>query len=922
MARVILRGRDWDTATATSVLHRVVETGRGALILIEGVAGIGKSSVLASTVDQAKKLGFRVGASKTAEIDQMALGAPLLLALHSGPAPLVDAPTFETLEPMYDKYVWLVERIAVILEGIAARTPLLLAIDDVHWADTLTRFALHILPSRLAASPIVWVLTSRLLSQGVMVPDEIVAGAEQTTEVVRWTLGPLGEQDIDALAHDRLGAAPPVPVQEVLRSVGGNPFWAIQVLDGVARRGPGGLAAEDLGAELAAGLRRKLTAVTSATVALVELAAVWGRPLPMRTATTLLDAIAPSAALRALREAEDHGLLIISPLGIVVPHDLLREVIYAEIDASTRSELHRRCARHLSAEAGSAVAAGAHYMAMPSVGDFEAAQGLLLAAVDSTNAAPDQSAHLAMEAFRRLPAGHPRRQQLGGQVLNLLVDIQREIDAIRVADELIDEAPDADSAGQLHVRAGLALWQSGGFIAMERRADKALSRTGLTERTAAQLTSVRALAVTRTASALIAAEIAGAALAEGERLHDELAQRTALLALAEAARNVGDHQKALDWLRRSRSRDLGGYLAEEVRALQHLDRYDEAEQLLASARTEADSQADGTLPSVLFAKIWQDHNLARLDEAETSARILLRVSQYGANASFDMNARMILCGIAIYRGDLIRAREFVPSAGPEQGVNEELRVSRLRATQAWLASAEGDYQESARILRPLLTSADDGRQSWAWSPPWMRVFAIAGLAANDQHVYQRALTLAETAAQRNPTVPTLEGVAHQVRGLVTSDVQSLNQAVTLFRRGPRPLLLADGLADLGRTLLADDRNSEGCAALVEALSVYERIGATGPAVSVSALLSTQEGTHSRVAIKLPKRQSLKGYLALTPAELRVARLVARGYSSRSAATSLTVSTNTVNSQLRSIFNKLNVSSRVQLANELRDHGGI
>ena len=917
MARVILRGRERDTTAVASVLSRVSETGHGALIVIEGVPGIGKSSFLASAVEQAQVLGFRIGASKTAEIDQIALGAPLLLALHSGPTPLVDAETFETLEPIYDKYLWLVERIAVILERIAAQTPLIVAIDDVQWADRLTRFALHTLPSRLAASPIIWALTSRLSSDDVTVIDEIVSGAEQATEVVRWTLPALAEHDIDALADDRLGVTPVNAVRDVLRSVGGNPFWALQVLDGLARRDTQSLTAEDLGAELAEGLRRKLGVVAPATVAVVELAAVWGRPLPMGDATTLLASTSRSGVLKALREAEDHGLLAISPAGITVPHDLLREVIYAEMDGRTRSELHRRCARHLGAEPGSAVAAGAHYLAVASTsGDFEAAEGLLLAAVDSANAAPEQSAQLAMEAFSRLPPEHSHWRRLGGRILTLLVEVQRENYAIQVADKLIADALDTDSAAHIQVEACLALWQSGGFSAMEQRANDALSLVGLPERTTARVAAVRALAVTRTASASAASALAATALAEGERLRDEMTQRIALLALSEAARNVGEYQNALDWLLRARSLSLGGYLAEEIRVLQHLDRYAEADTLLMTARPDAGNQADSVLPSVMFAKIWQDHNLARLDQAEIGAQLLVRISQHGGNASFDMNGRMILCAVAIYRGNLRKAREFIPPAGPEYAVDEELRISRLRATQAWLAFAEGDIQESVRILRSLLASADDGRQSWPWSPPWMQVFATAGLAANEPLVYGRALELAEMAAQRNPTVITFQAVAHQVRGLVESDANRLNQAVVLFRQAPRPLLLAGGLADLGRALFADGRAEEGRSALVEARSVYEHVGASGLAAGISPFLSTPD-VHAR-GTKTRKVKATNGFDSLTPAELRVARLVARGHSSRSAATSLIVSTNTVNSQLRSIFNKLDVSSRVQLANILRD----
>ena len=57
--------------------------------------------------------------------------------------------------------MWLVDRIASLLADLAARTPVLIVIDDAQWADPVTRFALDTLPSRLAGSPVVWLIASR-----------------------------------------------------------------------------------------------------------------------------------------------------------------------------------------------------------------------------------------------------------------------------------------------------------------------------------------------------------------------------------------------------------------------------------------------------------------------------------------------------------------------------------------------------------------------------------------------------------------------------------------------------------------------------------------------------------------------------------------------------------------------------------------
>ena len=85
MARVALRGRSVAMAKALTALDRAARTGQGALVVISGEPGIGKSAVLRSVVEQASRAGFKVGSGKAEQNDQIAPGAPLLVSLRSGP---------------------------------------------------------------------------------------------------------------------------------------------------------------------------------------------------------------------------------------------------------------------------------------------------------------------------------------------------------------------------------------------------------------------------------------------------------------------------------------------------------------------------------------------------------------------------------------------------------------------------------------------------------------------------------------------------------------------------------------------------------------------------------------------------------------------------------------------------------------------
>ena len=158
---MVLRGRSDELGAVLGAMRRAARARAAAMIILTGEPGIGKTALLRAVVEQASRSGGElVGLGHAEEIDQIAPGAPLLLALRSGPRPLVDGSAFAGLASLYDQQLWLVDRISGMLEDAAGRAPVVIAIDDAHWADRLTRFALRVLPGRLAGSPVTWVLTS------------------------------------------------------------------------------------------------------------------------------------------------------------------------------------------------------------------------------------------------------------------------------------------------------------------------------------------------------------------------------------------------------------------------------------------------------------------------------------------------------------------------------------------------------------------------------------------------------------------------------------------------------------------------------------------------------------------------------------------------------------------------------------------
>src|ERR1700733_2650383 len=156
-----LRGRSGPMASALSALRGVSQHGTSASVMISGPAGIGKTALLAEICEQATRMKVRVVISKCDPIEQVWPGAPVIAALRAGRDPVTTAEQYEQIAALVSEPLLLADRIASLLEELAAVEPLLIAIDDLQWADRVSRFVLRSLVSRLAGLPVVWIFAGR-----------------------------------------------------------------------------------------------------------------------------------------------------------------------------------------------------------------------------------------------------------------------------------------------------------------------------------------------------------------------------------------------------------------------------------------------------------------------------------------------------------------------------------------------------------------------------------------------------------------------------------------------------------------------------------------------------------------------------------------------------------------------------------------
>jgi DNA-binding CsgD family transcriptional regulator len=348
---------------------------------------------------------------------------------------------------------------------------------------------------------------------------------------------------------------------------------------------------------------------------------------------------------------------------------------------------------------------------------------------------------------------------------------------------------------------------------------------------------------------------------------------------------------------------LSQYWRAEVYSV--LDRYDDALGLTAAnlAQAQRDRQVWG---ASLFDGGRGRHLLqtGQLEDAAAALGPAVEMTESGALASvLDAAATVALGRVALHMGDAGLLRRCL-------AVLESLCASGTPAVCAhasWLnAFAAEDPNDAVRHVRALLRADGSALEPRLPHDVTDDVTVVRmALAAGDADLAEVAVTAAEDRAKRNPRVATIVGVAAHCRALRDLDSGKMTTAIQALSAGPRPLALAEALEDSAR--LTPDHAA--VPTLEQALRIFTTHGATRDAARVRHLLRSH-GVRRRF---VPAGRTRQGWAGLTASELSVARLVASGLTNRETAERLYVSVNTVGSHLRSVFMKLEVRSRMELA---------
>ena len=437
----VLAGRGAELAVLERVLE-AVQGGAARTLCLRGEPGIGKSRLLAELVARARGRGFGVLAARASELER-----DLPYAL------IGDAFAAETQHAVLAGERHLVARaVRAALEDAARSRPVVLALDDIHWADPASADAIALLLHRPPRAPVLVALALRPVRAPVI--EAAIEAGERAGEAEVLDLGPLPREAVAAL----LPGLGPAARTRLHRDSGGNPFY----LQELARVPGAEVAAADQAVlegvprAVRAALGAEVGALPATARRVLEGAAVAGDPFEPELAAVAagVDAAAALEALDILCEAD-----LVRPVAVRrrfrFRHPLVRRAVYEGAGGGWRLGAHGRAATELEARGATPAQRAVHVQRAARPGDLGAVDLLAQAAADAAPAAPLTAAGWLDAALHLLPERREhdgRRLGLMQERAEALLSAGRAAEACEVVRDLLGRLP----AGAVQARAQAA----------------------------------------------------------------------------------------------------------------------------------------------------------------------------------------------------------------------------------------------------------------------------------------------------------------------------------------------------------------------------------------------------------------------------------------------------------------------------------
>jgi DNA-binding CsgD family transcriptional regulator len=907
---------------------RSAQGGRGSLMIIDGAAGIGKTSLIRAARQRASVAGLRVLSARGGQLEQeFAFGLvrqlfePLLASAGASKrdawlagaaalaAPLIDplrppvGPAVEATHRLFHALYWL-------LANLADDSPLALVVDDAHWADAPSVRFLGFLAARIDDLPVAAVVASRPER-----PELKAMQLDDRTRVLR--PAPLSDAAVAQSLAEALDRRPTTQFVRACRdATGGNPFLVRELVREVASEGiaPDDAYAGDVASlsprAVATSVLLRLTNLPAAATALARsIAVLEGAALEDAAVVADLDRGTAGEAADALVGA---GVLTSGSI-LTFVHPIVRTAIYRDLPAVERGLAHERAARVLADRGAGSDRVAAHLLLV--TGGVPWAVGLLRDAGARAAAlgAPATAAAYLHRALPELGSGPDRVDlliELGET--ELAAGMPEAVGHLREAVELADDR-DRQSAATIALARGLR------YDGRSLEAVDLLAAATHHADTAGGPLDVELLAC------------AAIGISSRLRLRDWLvtrvqdpghAPRTAwdhlvlvTLALDAAlsghpAPHVEDlTARALAGLELLADSRIRGQVT-SMAGLSYLlvDRFDRAgwlfdEQIQATSRLGL----AGTHSGILANRASLHQRCGRLTEAKADAERALELgSEVQGARAFLPRAASVLVSVAAAQGEMPPAWLLAADIDPDSQQTRLLVYSRAELLLA---------QDQLKPAVATLLAYGQRNRELGWegpATPWRSQAALA-LQRLEQPGRARELADEELALARRQGTARSIGVALRAVGLLEQGApreQHLGEAV-------------DALADSGATLehgwalvsLGIERRHRGA---IKSARELLRHGHDIALQSDATRLARLASTELRMAGARPRRVALSGPGSLTPGERRVVDLVAQGMTNREVAQSLFLTEKTIETHLGHAYTKLGINSRHHLADAVGD----
>jgi DNA-binding CsgD family transcriptional regulator len=911
------------------------------VVWVEGEPGIGKSSLVAEALSAVSQSEWDVGWGGA---EQLTAPLPLrvmqdCLQVQPGSPDPHRAQAASLLHGRLsevDASANGVEVLLTLADELCAAAPTVLVVDDLQWADEASLDVWQ----QLAAA----VSQLRLLLIGTCRPTSLRPEVQQVRAVVirragqLITLGPLPETDVAALVTAMVGASPGDGLRQLTAQAAGNPLYLRELVDALVRDRAVDIRpvaditprAQPLPSSLPAVLDGRLSSVSEETAEVLRAAALLGGRFAVTDLSVVLRR--PVVDLAAgLREAVSAGIVDGAGMELAFRHPLIRESLYESMPEGLRTALHTEAARELAA-AGAEVPTVAQQLSaarQPTKGWTRT--WLIQNAPVLTTRAPQLAADLLRRELDETPKAGEAWDGLAASLAWALLAAGSYEEATERASRALTTMTDPVRRAQTYsvlARAQASARRNHAAIATLRQA---LASADLPDEWRARMLVTLAMLERVVTGDLDAADAtARQALAIAEEAGDASTAAHALAHLWFTSGIRRDHAAALNYIGRADhmlgddpgQAHLRAYNREvQIFTLQNLDRWAEAE--LALQQTRELAQRNGSSDRATWAtaavlRYWLgqwDDALAELNSDDTGAP--------GLRYSFlreDWPALLVHGVAALIAGRreqrTTAARQLREGlALPIEILTEWENRDFLVAAHAVVLEQSGDTQEAMVRLAGILQRRDgEMTLTHQWLPDLVRL-ALAGGDTAMARVAAEACG-EEAAAETQPARAAVASL--RCSGLLESDPDHLAEAVAHYRTVGPAVELPATLEDLAVVLAERGHEEDARAALTEAVGLYEGMQARWDIRRAEGRLRPH-GIKLGVRGRRPARPT-SGWKALTPTEVKIAALVARGDSTADIARSLFLSGRTVRTYISHILTKLDAKSRVEIAREALRQG--